>query len=126
LAKADRQYVLDTLNYDMADIFASMGINTEGGEFCFPEPKDIDLAAKASILTQLRTTFNLPISDDYLYEEFGVEKPKDYNELKEQGIQQQEPSQIATPSKEDLEDETNGSRKQVKPTEKEKLYESVF
>jgi phage gp29-like protein len=120
VAKADRQYVLDTLNYDMTDIFASMGINTESGEFCFPEPKEIDLAAKASILTQLRTTFNLPISDDYLYEEFGVEKPADYKELKEQANQQQEPTQIATPSKEDLEDETNGDRKQVKLTEKEK------
>ena len=29
-----------------------------------------------SILTQLRTNFNLPVGDDYLYEEFGIEKPE--------------------------------------------------
>lgn len=103
VAQSDRRFVLDVLNYDMTDIFLSMGINTEGGEFCFPEPKDIDMSAKASILTQLRTTFNLPIADDYLYEEFGIEKPKDYNQLKEQ--QQPEPPQKPTPAKEDLEDE---------------------
>jgi phage gp29-like protein len=119
VAQQDRQYVLDTLNYDMTEILSSMGINTEGGEFCFPEPKDIDLAAKANILTQVKTTFNLPIDDDYLYEEFGIEKPKNYKELKEQANRQQEPAQIATPSKEDLEDE-NDKRKQPKPTEKEK------
>ena len=28
-----------------------------------------------SILTQLRTNFNLPVGDDHLYEEFGIEKP---------------------------------------------------
>ena len=35
-----------------------------------------------SILTQLRTNFNLPVGDDYLYEEFGIEKPANYDELK--------------------------------------------
>ena len=42
VAQADKRYVLDVLNYDMADIFARIGINTAGGEFCFPEKKDID------------------------------------------------------------------------------------
>jgi phage gp29-like protein len=111
VAQADRRFVLDVLNYEMTDIFLSMGVNTEGGEFCFPEPKDVDLAAKASILTQMRTTFNLPISDDYLYEEFGIEKPKDYKQLKEQAQQQPEPPKQPTPAKEDLEDEPGGKKK---------------
>jgi phage gp29-like protein len=117
VAKADRRFVLDVLNYEMTDIFLSMGINTAGGEFCFPEPKDIDLATKASILTQMRTTFNLPISDDYLYEEFGIEKPKDYKQLKEQALQEQEPKQEPTPAKGDLEDEPGGDGKK-EPTKK--------
>jgi len=83
VAQADRRYVLDVLNYDMTDILLSMGINTEGGEFSFVEPKDMDMKAKAEILAQLRNTFDLPVSDDYLYEEFGIEKPKDYNQLKQ-------------------------------------------
>ena len=82
MALADRRYVLDVLNYDMTDIFSRMGINTTGGKFCFPEKKEVDTSTKMSILTQLHNTFSLPIDDDYLYEEFGIEKPKDYNQQK--------------------------------------------
>lgn len=82
VTQSDRLYVLDILNYDMADIFAAMGIDTAGGQFCFPEQKDVDLNTKMSILTQLRTNFSLPVDDDWLYEEFGVEKPKDYDAQK--------------------------------------------
>lgn len=82
VAESDRKYILDVLNYEMTDILSAMGINTTGGEFFFPDSKEIDLSAKASILTQLRSSFNLPISDDYLYEQFGVEKPKDYDKQK--------------------------------------------
>lgn len=83
VAKADREFVLKVLNYDMADIFAHMGINTAGGKFCFPEKKDTDQNTKMNILTQLRNTFLLPVDDDYLYEEFSVEKPRDYDKQKQ-------------------------------------------
>lgn len=82
VTQADRLYVLDVLNYDMTDIFTRMGINTDGGEFCFPEQKDIDPTSKVNIITQLRTSFGLPIADDYLYEEFGIEKPAGYEQMK--------------------------------------------
>lgn len=82
ILKADREYVLNVLNYDMMDIFAVMGIDTNGGKFSFPEPKNLDLTAKSNILVQLRTNFRLPVSDDYLYETFGIEKPENYDELK--------------------------------------------
>lgn len=84
VAETDRRYVLKVLNYDMADIFTAMGINTEGGEFCFPEPKEVDSNTKISILTQLKKNFNLPVDDDYLYEEFGIDKPKNYEQLKKE------------------------------------------
>ena len=82
VAQSDRGYVLNVLNYYMTDIFAAMGINTTGGEFCYPEPKEVDANTKISILTQLKKSFNLPIEDDYLYEEFGINKPKNYEQLK--------------------------------------------
>ena len=82
VAQADKKHVLDVLNYDMADIFARLGIDTAGGVFCFPERKDIDPTSKINILTQLETSFGLPVSDDYLYGEFGIEKPADYERLK--------------------------------------------
>ena len=88
VAKADREYVLNVLNYDMTDIFSHMGINTAGGKFCFPEKKDVDPNTEMSVLTQLHTTFSLPIDDDYLYEKFGVEKPKDYDQQKQQQVEE--------------------------------------
>ena len=88
VAKADREYVLKVLNYDMTDIFARMGINTSGGKFCFPEKKDVDPNTEMSVLAQLHTTFSLPIDDDYLYEKFGVEKPKDYDQQKQQQVEE--------------------------------------
>lgn len=88
VAKADREYVLKVLNYDMTDIFARMGINTFGGKFCFPEKKDVDPNTEMSVLTQLHTTFSLPIDDDYLYEKFGIEKPKDYDQQKQQQVEE--------------------------------------
>ena len=88
VAKADREYVLNVLNYDMTDIFSHMGINTTGGKFCFPEKKDVDPNTEMSVLTQLHTTFSLPIDDDYLYEKFGVEKPKNYDQQKQQQVEE--------------------------------------
>lgn len=88
VAKADREYVLKILNYDMTDIFARMGINTSGGKFCFPEKKDVDPNTEMSVLAQLHTTFSLPIDDDYLYEKFGIEKPKDYDQQKQQQVEE--------------------------------------
>lgn len=82
--RADRKYVLSVLNYNMSDIFAALGINTAGGKFACPEPKDTDLNTKAAILTQLRTNFNLPVSDDWIYDTFGIDKPDNYDELKKQ------------------------------------------
>ncbi|MCS2601384.1 DUF935 domain-containing protein [Bacteroides thetaiotaomicron] len=88
VAQADKNYVLNVLNYDMSDIFARMGINTAGGVFCFPEKKEIDSTTKLNIITTLKSNFNLPVSDDYLYEEFGVEKPDNYEQIKKEREEQ--------------------------------------
>ncbi len=88
---SDRNYVLDILNYDMTDILLSMGIDTKGGEFFFTDPQDVDLKQKTEIVTTLANTFGLPVSHDYLYEQFGIERPKDYDAL----IKQKEEQRLA-------------------------------
>lgn len=125
VAQADRRYVLDVLNYDLTDIFIAMGINTEGGEFYFPEPKDIDLSAKMRILADLKTTFDLPIADDYLYEEFGVDKPENYNNLKAESEKRrqmfrQEPATAKTGLETDDDEPKEIPGKQTEPTSKQK------
>lgn len=125
VTQSDRLYILDILNYDMADIFTSMGIDTKGGEFCFPEKKDVDMNTKVSILTQLRTNFQLPVDDDWLYEEFGIEKPKDYEAQKtaqeQQRIDREQQAQAAllaaqqTHHDEDEDEEEDDKKKQNEP-----------
>lgn len=105
VTQSDKRYIEDVLNFDMADIFLAMGIDTTGGEFHYPESKDVDLTAKMDILVQAKTKLNLPISDDQLYEDFGIEKPADYDAQKAAMLQPTEPKQIATSAKEELEDE---------------------
>lgn len=124
ILKADQKYILNVLNYDMADIFAAMGIDTKGGEFTFPEPKQIDLTAKANILVQLSNGFNLPISDDYLYDTFGVEKPANYEDIKKKMEENMLLKQVLSapgmqdlPEEESQEEDPNNPKMQKKPGE---------
>lgn len=81
IERADRQMILDVLNYELTDVFTNLGMNTAGGEFSFVVPQNKDLSARVQIDMQLKN-MGLPISDDYLYETYGIEKPKNYEELK--------------------------------------------
>lgn len=80
--RADRQMILHTLNYDLTDIFINLGFNVKGGEFTFEEKEDIDLLEKKHKIMFDWST-KVPVSDDQVYEEFGIEKPDDYDEQKE-------------------------------------------
>ena len=126
IAESDRRYVLDVLNYDMTEIFAAMGIDTTGGEFCFPDPKKVDANTKMSILSQLRNTFNLPIDDDYLYEEFGIDKPKNYEQLKKEYQVMAETIASAPVANKQEEDEEEYNDKQQKQQEKKRTFKDWF
>lgn len=101
ILKSDQRFILNILNFDMVEIFSTLGIDTSGGEFIFTEPKFIDLTAKANIITQLKTNFNLPIGDDWLYETFGIDKPKNYDELKKEIEEQSTQNRLGAIEQED-------------------------
>ncbi len=103
--KTDIQYVLDVLNYNLKDIFLSLGINTQGGVFCIPEKKNIVQTERAEVLDTLKNKLGLPLDDDQIYEEFHLNKPTDYEAQKAAIAQRNIQKQIATPAKEELEDE---------------------
>ena len=126
IAESDRRYVLDVLNYDMTEIFAAMGIDTTGGEFCFPDPKKVDANTKMSILSQLHNTFNLPIDDDYLYDEFGIDKPKNYEQLKKEYQVIAETIASAPVANKQEEDEEEYNDKQHKQQEKKRTFKDWF
>lgn len=81
ITEDDVQFVLDLLNYDMADVFAAMGVSTENGEFVRVEQKYQDKQVQINVVSKLRE-MGLPMSDDYLYETFDVAKPDDYDARK--------------------------------------------
>lgn len=88
LTDQDGLFILNILNYEMTDIFAVLGVNTEGGEFVFVEEEELTLIQKAELLKKAHDTFHLPMSDDYLYETLGIEKPLDYDRLKAEQMEQ--------------------------------------
>ena len=81
ITEDDVQFVLDLLNYDMTEIFAALGVDTTGGEFVSVEAKYTDKQVQINVVSKLKE-LGLPMSDDYLYRTFDVEKPDDYDALK--------------------------------------------
>ena len=79
--KRDRQFILNVLNYEMTDIFSQLGFNVAGGKFDYVQSKNIDTTAQIAIVEKLNA-MGLPMSDDYLYETFNVDKPENYEQLK--------------------------------------------
>ena len=89
LAKDDRRFILNVLNYDMADIFQGFGIDTRDGEFVYVQPESMSASEKADLFKKA-IDMGLPIDDDYIYEQLGIEKPKDYAALKKEQAERQE------------------------------------
>lgn len=65
----------------MTDIFAALGVDTTGGEFVRVEEKYTDKQVQINVVSKLKE-LGVPMSDDYLYRTFDVEKPDDYDALK--------------------------------------------
>ena len=114
----DREFILDILNYQMKDLFNALGFNTDGGEFVYAKKDKIDVAQQIDIV-QKCSNMGLPIDDDYLYDTFGIEKPKDYNALKEQKNAEKEALKAALTSSK--EDEEKGNSNDNKTSFKQRL-----
>jgi len=90
MTKADKTFVLNVLNFQMTDIFRTLGINTDGGEFVYAEASHVTPKEKAELFTIARNQLGLPIDDDYIYQELGIEKPQNYDQLKEDARRRRE------------------------------------
>lgn len=84
LAKRDRKFILNLLNYEMTDIFAQLGVNTQGGKFVFVDAVDDDHTTKRADILLKAQQLGLPIDDDYIYSELNIDRPQDYERLKEE------------------------------------------
>lgn len=89
MSEDDRGFILDILNFYMRPIFASLGFNVEGGEFVYARKDKISPSQHIDIVQKL-SSMGLPISDDYLYDTFCIQKPDDYEQIKAQKQQQKQ------------------------------------
>lgn len=79
----DRQFVLDVLNYQMRPVFAELGIDTADGGFAYAEARALDPNQQVDVIVKARA-MGLPVADDYIYRTLQIDKPDDYDRLKEE------------------------------------------
>lgn len=117
----DRDFLLDILNYDMKPIFENLGFNVEGGEFVYAHKDKTDPQAMLNIVQGMKN-IGLPMDDDWIYETFGIEKPKDYDQQKEQAEAQKQAirESLQNGGKEEDEEKLNGPNKPIEPNKPNK------
>ena len=127
ITSSDLRYVENLLNGEfMLSILAGYGYPVEGGHFEFEKEKNIyELQTRLNIDTQLAN--RVPISDDYFYETYGVPKPDNYDQLKQQQEQRRQAALDALGRGKDDDDESDdGQPKPKKHKEKGgKLYHAL-
>jgi hypothetical protein len=80
---ADKMFILFNLNEKLTPLLKQHGypIN-ELGEWTYEESANI--ALKERIEIDMKVSEKVPISDDYWYKTYGIEKPEDYDKLKKE------------------------------------------
>lgn len=127
IKQSDRTYILNILNYDVTDMFLSLGIDTRGGKFIFEETEDTDVEKQMRIVQGLYN-MGLPISDDYLYEKFGIDKPEEGKGLKKQEPQGQtgEDDGEDEPKTKPQEPKTKEPKKKENPNKYRYFFANLF
>lgn len=84
-AKSDRKYVRRILNRRLVKILEANGIDLAGGSFSIKGESEKPMSKAEQLINDIRlkNEVGLPMSDDYFYETYGVERPDDYEAQKE-------------------------------------------
>jgi hypothetical protein len=126
IAKIDQEDELSILNELVKPILANLGYPVDAGEFIYHvEHEKLTATQKLEVFVRMKTVLELPLNDDQVYKEMGVEKPEDYEAQKEEmkkskGIEQQQKFKQKQEKKQgfDKEDENDDEE----PVDEEKLY----
>lgn len=80
---SDIKYVRRLLNKRLIKILQDNGIDTKGGYFHVKNPEErISKKEWLDIYVKLKNEAQIPISDETIYDTFGIDKPDDYDEQK--------------------------------------------
>lgn len=79
---SDRLFVLSILNTQFKAVLKRFGFNVSGGSIWFASPeKDWQqMQTKWNVISGIAS--RIPVADDFIYEEFDIPKPDNYEELK--------------------------------------------
>lgn len=86
---SDQLFILSVLNTKFRAVLKKFGFNLAGGEIMY-EGLEADwdkMQTKWNVVKGISET--VPVDDDYIYEEFDIPKPENYEELKEEMRQNQ-------------------------------------
>lgn len=87
----DREDELSILNETVKPVLATLGYKVGNGRFQHvPAEEQLGLKEKAEVIVKMKTQVGLPIDDDWLYNEFGIEKPANYDAIKQQQEEQRQ------------------------------------
>ena len=110
------------------NVLASYGYHVLGGAFCFDEEIDLQkLKSRLDIDIQLAN--KVPIADDYWYETYGIPKPDNYDQLKQEQEERRQAvlESIKQNGKENDKEEDKNERKEEKNATKKqsKLFDQL-
>jgi len=86
--EADKRFVEHILNEKLIPLMEAAGMQVKGGMFMFGDA-ELDIKTRLDIDMQLKNG-GLLIDDDYLYNKYGIPKPDNYDEMKEEERQRKE------------------------------------
>lgn len=84
--ETDLNFVRRNLNSRFIKVLKAAGFDTKGGTFVLKKVRKPNKEA-FEIHKSMKNDLNIPIDDDFYYEEYGVPKPKNYDELKKQSLE---------------------------------------
>lgn len=79
--ESDLDFVRRSLNSQFIKVLKAAGFDTKGGTFVIKKDKKLNKDT-FEIHKSMRNDLGIPIDDDFFYEEYGVRKPDNYDELK--------------------------------------------
>lgn len=127
LTKDDMSFVENLLNEEsFLNVLASYGFPVQGGRFEFENEKDLNFLRMRKEIDDWASK-KVPISDEYIYETYGIPKPENYEELRVK-MDEMLQSSLAGKSLANAKAEKEGQppaapAKQKKPTDKKSQKE---
>lgn len=108
--ESDLQFVRRSLNSQFIKVLKANGFDTKGGTFVIKKDKNLDKQAY-EIHKSMRNDLKVPIDDDFFYEEYGVRKPDNYEELKNKATNSENKDLNNKPNQKPASSPTNSATK---------------